>query len=471
MSAPTSAFDLAILGAGPGGYVAAIRASQLGLRVAVVERAELGGICANWGCIPTKALLKTGETMRLLAEAEELGIKVEVPKADFAATIARSRKIADRQAKGVEYLFKKNKVTTLRGSGELRKTPAGVRLFCDGKEVDAPKILVATGARPRPLPHIKHDGKLIWSYFEAMNQKEQPARLAIIGAGAIGVEFAYFYAALGTQVTLVEAMPAILPIEDREISTALEKELGKQGIKILTAAKVGGVETIAVGAGQGVRLSITDKDGKPVSVEADRCLLATGVQGNVEGFGLEAIGCKTERGFVVVDKATYRTSVENVYAIGDVIGGALLAHKASAEGIACVEGIAGKQPHAVNYAAIPGCTYCLPEVASVGLTEEKCKEQKLAYDVGRFPFKASGKAMAASHTTGFVKVILGKPHGELLGAHILGGASTDMIATLTLAISNELTIDELLSTVFAHPTYAEAIKEAVADAHGEAIDL
>lgn len=462
----SAAFDLAILGAGPGGYVAAIRAAQLGLRVAVVEKAELGGICANWGCIPTKALLRTGELMRSIAEAAELGVTIELPKPDFAATIARSRKIADRQAKGVEYLFKKNKITTLRGTGELRKTAAGPRLFCDGKEVDAPKIIIATGARPRPLPHIKHDGKQIWSYFEAMNQTEQPKRLAIIGAGAIGVEFAYFYAALGTEVTLIEAMDAILPIEDREVSTALQKELTKQNIKVMVSAKVG-----SVNVGPPVVLQVTDSKGATQTIEADKCLLAAGVQGNVEGFGLEAIGVATERGFIVVDKTTYATNVPNVYAIGDITGGALLAHKASAEGVACVERIAGKTPPPVNYGAIPGCTYCLPEVASVGLTEEKAKALGLQFDVGRFPFRASGKAMAASHTTGFVKVLLGKPHGEILGAHILGGASTDMIATLTLAMTNELTIDEVLATVFAHPTYSEAIKEAVADAHGEAIDL
>jgi dihydrolipoamide dehydrogenase len=460
------AYDLAILGSGPGGYVAAIRAAQLGLKVAVVERDALGGICANWGCIPTKALLRTAELLELAHHAADLGIKVEAVRPEFDKVIARSRKVADRQAKGVEYLFKKNKIDTLRGTGKLARVNGRVVLTVDGKPIDAPNVMVATGARPKPLPGLEHDGKQIISYKEAMALPTQPARIVIIGAGAIGVEFAYFYNAVGTKVVLLEALPQILPVEDEEVSVALQKNLVAQGIEVTTSAKVEKVEK-----GERVRVHLTDGKGAPKTIEAELCLLAAGVRGNVEGIGLEECGVKLERGFIAVDRATYRTSVENVYAIGDVIGPPMLAHKASAEGVACVEALAKHPVHAVDYQAIPGCTYCRPEVASVGLTEKQAREKGLQFKVGRFPFKASGKAMAASETEGFVKVLVGEPHGELLGAHVLGGASTDMVATLTLAMSSELTSDEILSTVFAHPTFAEAIKEAVADAHGEAIDL
>jgi dihydrolipoamide dehydrogenase len=457
-----SDYDLAVLGSGPGGYVAAIRAAQLGMKVAVVERAELGGICGNWGCIPTKALLRTAELVELIEHAAELGVTVEGARPDFARTIARSRAIADSQAKGVEYLFKKNKITTLRGDGKLVKGP---RLTVDGKAIDAPKILIATGASPKPLPGIEHDGDRVISYKEAMALKEQPKRLVIIGAGAIGVEFAYFYNALGTEVVLLEALPRILPVEDAEVSGALARRLAKDGIEIATAARVQKLDK-----GPPLRVTFSDAKGER-TVEGDRCLLAAGVRGNVEGIGLEECGVTVERGFIKVEPRTYQTSARDVYAIGDVIGPPMLAHKASAEGIACVEAIANAHVHPVDYNAIPGCTYCHPEVASVGLTEERAREQGQKFKVGRFPFKASGKARAASETEGFVKVLVGEPHGELLGAHVLGGASTDMISTLTLAMTSELTSDEILSTVFAHPTFAEAIKEAVADAHGEAIDI
>jgi len=456
------AYDLAVLGSGPGGYVAAIRAAQLKLKVVVVERAELGGICANWGCIPTKALLRTAELVETLAHAVELGLKIEGSvKPDFDKTIARSRQIADRQAKGVEYLFKKNKIDVVRGTGKLVKQAGKVVLTVDGKAIEATNILLATGARPKPLPGIEHDGSAVISYREAMSLKKQPKSIIIIGAGAIGIEFAYFYAAVGTQVTVVEALPHILPVEDEEVSVALKKTLEKQGMTILTGAKVEKLEK-----GPPVKVTVSGK-----VYEADVCLLAAGVRGNIEGIGLEECGVKVERGFISVDTKSYRTSVANVYAIGDVLGPPMLAHKASAEGIACVEGLAKHTVHAVDYQAIPGCTYCHPEVASVGLTEAKAKEKGVKYRVGRFPFKASGKAMAASETEGFVKVLVGAEHGELLGAHILGGASTDMVATLTMAMTAELTADEILSTVWAHPTFAEAIKEAVADAYGEAIDI
>ena len=461
------AYDLAILGGGPGGYVAAIRAAQLGMKVLVVERDALGGICANWGCIPTKALLRSAELIELLRHADELGVSVENIKPDFAKTIARSRQIAGKQEKGVGFLFKKNKIEHLKASGKLGLQNGRARLLVDGKAIDAKHVIVATGARPRGLPGLLHDGKLIISYHEAMSLATQPKSLVIIGAGAIGVEFAYYYNQVGTKVTLIEALPQILPIEDSEVSATVQKSFVKQGIEVLTGAKVGSVKP---GDG-GVLVEVTDSKGVARSIGADVCLLAVGVRGNSDGIGLEEVGIKLERGFIVVDKKTYATSAPGVYAIGDVVGGAMLAHKASAEGIACVEGLAGHVVHAVDYDSIPGCTYCRPEVASVGLTEERAKKEGLKFKVGRFPFKASGKAMAASETEGFVKVLIGEPHGEILGAHFVGGAATDMVATLTLAKTAELTADEILTTVFAHPTFAEAIKEAVADAFGEAIDI
>jgi dihydrolipoamide dehydrogenase len=476
--APAGPYDLAIIGGGPGGYVAAIRAAQLGMRVCVVERDQLGGICANWGCIPTKALLRSAELMELLAHAGDLGIRVEQAQPDFGKMIARSRGIADKQAKGVEYLFKKNQIDRIKGTATVTRRLGQVALevAVEGgakRLVEARHVAVATGARPRPLPLgegklVEHDGKKILSYRDAMAPGEQPKRLVIIGAGAIGVEFAYFYHAVGTQVTIVEAMPHLLPVEDAEIAAVVERSFKKSGIEVLTGARVGGVDT----SGTGVRVAITDSAGQARTLEGDACLLAVGVRGNSEGLGLEALGVKIERGFIQVDPKTYQTGMKGLYAFGDVIGGAMLAHKASAEGIACVEGIAGKGGHgAVDYTSIPGCTYCRPEVASVGLTEDKARAQGLDIKVGRFPFKASGKAMAASETDGLVKVIVGAKHGEILGAHVVGGAATDMVATLTLAKTAELTTDELLATVFAHPTFSEAIKEAVADAYGHAIDL
>jgi len=461
-----AAWDLAILGGGPGGYVAAIRAAQLGMKVLVVEKDALGGICANWGCIPTKALLRSAELIELLRHADELGVSVENVKPDFGKTIARSRTVAGKQEKGVAFLFKKNKIEHVKASGKLALQNGRARLIVDGKPIDAKNVIVATGARPRGLPGLEHDGKLIISYHEAMSLETQPKTLVIIGAGAIGVEFAYYYNQVGTKVTLIEAMPQILPIEDGEVSAAVQKSFSKQGIDVLVGAKVGSVKP---GPG-GVVVDVTDGKGAR-TINADLCLLAVGVRGNSDGIGLEEVGVKLERGFIAIDHKTYATSAPGIYAIGDVVGGAMLAHKASAEGVACVEGLAGHSVHAVDYDSIPGCTYCRPEVASVGLTEERAKKEGLKFKVGRFPFKASGKAMAASETEGFVKVIIGEPYGEILGAHFLGGAATDMVATLTLAKTAELTADEILTTVFAHPTFAEAIKESVADAFGEAIDI
>ncbi len=456
------AFDLVVVGSGPGGYVAAIRAAQLGLKVACVEKAEVGGICTNWGCIPSKALLYSAALLDELKQADELGVKVENVKPDFARIIQRSRQVAGKNSKGVEFLLRKNKIELIRGTAKLVKGG----LTVDGKPFEAKKILLATGARPKPLPFLEHDGKQILSYKEAMALPAQPKSILIIGAGAIGVEFASFYNACGTKVTVVEAMPTIVPAEDEEVAGALHKILSKHGMEVLVGCKLASVDK-----GPPVRAQLTDDKGQARTIEAEVCLLAAGVRGNVEGLGLEEAGVKVERGFIVVDMKSYRTSVENVYAIGDVIGPPMLAHKASAEGMACVEGIAGKPQHAIDYHAIPGGTFCHPEVASVGLTEKKAKEAGLKFKVGRFPFSANGRARASSSTDGFVKVLIGEPHGEILGAHILGGASTDMLATLGLAMTAELTADEILSTVFMHPTFAEAMKGAVEDAFGEAVDL
>ena len=453
---------IAIIGSGPGGYVAAIKAAQLGFPVTVVEKAEVGGICTNWGCIPTKALLRTSEVAQLMAHAAELGLKLEGQlKPDFQKTITRSRSVAEKSSKGVEYLFKKNKIDLIRGTAKLAKQGGKAVLTVDSKAIDARHIIVATGARPKPLPGIEHDGKAIISYKEAMALKEQPKRIVIIGAGAIGVEFAYFYHAVGTEVVLLEALPTLLPVEDEEVSAALKKSFDKAGIESHVGAKVERVEK-----GPPVKVHVTGIG----ALECDVCLLAAGVRGNVEGLGLEEVGVKTERGFIVADLSTYKTSVENVYAIGDVIGPPMLAHKAMAEGVACVERLAG-HTHPVDYKAIPGCTYCHPEVASVGLTEKKARELGKKVKVGRFPFSASGKARAAGEPEGFVKVVIDEQHGEILGAHVIGGASTDMISTLTLAMTAELTSDEVRATVFAHPTFSEALKEAVEDAYGQAIDI
>ncbi len=454
----TATYDLAIVGSGPGGYQAAVRAAQLGMKVAVVEKAELGGICGNWGCIPTKALLAAAELYQRMRHAGDFGLRAGDLGFDFAQVIARSRKVADEQARGVGLLFKKNKIDHLAGSATLRKPRT---LLVDGKEVAAKRVLLATGARPKPLPGIAHDGDRVLSYKEAMALPSLPKSLVVIGAGAIGVEFAYFYAVLGTKVTLIEALPHILPVEDEEVAQALARSFRRLGIEMLTGATVDKLEKSA----DAVRVSLGGR-----TIEAERALLAVGIRGNVEGIGLEEVGVKVERGFIVVDKRSYATSVDGIFAIGDVAGPPWLAHKASAEGIACVERMAGRNPPPIDYGKIPGCTYCKPEVASVGLTEKAARAAGLEIKVGRFPLKASGKARAVGETDGFVKVIVGK-HGELLGAHLLGGTATDLVAELTLAMSSELTTDEIVATVHAHPTFAEAIKEATEDAFGHAIDI
>lgn len=459
-------YDIAILGGGPGGYVAAIRAAQLGLKTVVVERDRLGGICLNWGCIPTKALLKNAEIYTLFKHANDWGISCENLRFDFSKIIKRSRDVANKLSKGIEYLFKKNKVDHIGGTGRLAGKGV-VEVSKNGSPSDivrAKHVIIATGGRPRSLPGVAIDGKQIISSTEAMLLPEAPKSMIIIGAGAIGIEFAYFYNAFGTKVTVVEMMPTILPNDDAEITKMLEGILEKTGIEIHTESKVESVAT-----SKEVVVEIARKDGKK-ELKGDLALMAVGVQGNVENLGLEELGVMTERGYLKVDDR-YRTNVEGIYGIGDVIGPPLLAHVASAEGITCVETIAGKETQGVNYDNIPSCTYCQPQVASIGLTEEKARERGLELKIGRFPLRASGKSLAIGETEGLVKLIFDAKYGELLGAHILGSEATEMIAELGMAKSLESTAHQIVKTVHAHPTLAESIMEAAADAYGEAIHI
>jgi dihydrolipoamide dehydrogenase len=463
---PEKTFDVAILGGGPGGYVAAIRAAQLGLKAVVIERDRLGGICLNWGCIPTKALLKNAEIYTLFKHSADWGISYDNLRFDFSKVIKRSRDAASRLSKGVEYLFRKNKVAHLSGSGRI----AGVgvlEVFQNGTRaeiVHASHIIVATGARPRSIPGVKIDGKQVISSTEAMLLPQPPKSMVIIGAGAIGIEFAYFYNAFGTKVTVVEMMPTILPSEDTEIAKLLEGILKKTGIDIYTESKV---ETVS--ASEEVLITVTTKEGKK-DLHGEVALMAVGVQGNIEDIGLEGLGVGTEKGFVKVDDR-YRTNVSGIYAIGDVIGLPLLAHVASAEGIACVEAIAGVETSGVDYDNIPACTFCQPQVASIGLTETKARELGHELKIGRFPFRASGKSIAIGETDGLVKLIFDAKYGELLGAHILGSDATEMIAELGMAKALESTAQQIMKTVHAHPTLAESILEAAAEAYGEAIHI
>ncbi|MCS6915991.1 MAG: dihydrolipoyl dehydrogenase [Myxococcales bacterium] len=472
-----ASYDVAVVGSGPGGYVAAIRAAQLGLRVAVVEQGELGGVCTNWGCIPTKALLHSAEVYAALKDGGALGLVADGLRVDFARVIARSRQVAETQRKGIGILFKKNGIVHLPGRGRLRPAAGGggVQLLCNGQPVPARHVVLATGARPRRLPGIEPDGQHILTYVEAMSLPAQPATLLVVGAGAIGVEFAYFYNALGTRVTLIEALPRILPLEDEEISQQVERSLRRQGIHLFTGARVTGVQIDP----QGVVAGFLDRSGQPQTARGERLLLAVGVEGNVEDLGLQDCGVQVERGFVQVNEWYQALGpggavVPGLYAIGDVIGGPLLAHKASAEGIACVERIAGvpeRDIHRVDRSAIPAATFCRPEVASVGLTEAQARQAGREVKIGRFPFRVSGKGQAAGETEGLVKVVLCARTGEVLGAHIVGGSASDMIATMTLARAAELTATEISHTIFAHPTFAEVLKGAVEAARGEAIDL
>jgi dihydrolipoamide dehydrogenase len=464
----TRSFDLVVLGGGPGGYVAAIRAAQLGFKTAVVERDKIGGVCVNWGCIPTKALLKNAEIFELLKHAKDWGYSYDNLKFDFKQVIKRSRDVADANSKGGDYLMKKNKVEVLKGSGRFKEKNVLVVTDAAGKElthVRAPHMIVATGARARLLPGLKSDGRKILTSTEAMVVGEVPRSIIIIGAGAIGVEFAYFFDAFGSKVTLVEMMPTILPIEDEEIAQALAKIFVKKGMTIHTDAKVDNVDV----SGSGVAVTVTGKGGKQ-TLQADQCLVAIGVQGNVENIGLEQAGVAVEKGWIKVD-SYYRTNVAGVYAIGDIIGPPWLAHVASHEGIVCVDKIAGKDVHPIDYTAVPGCTYCQPQVASLGLTEKKAREMGHEIKVGRFPFTASGKARAIQEREGFVKVIFDAKYGELLGAHILGSEATEMIAEYGMAKALEATYREIGHTVHAHPTLSEAMMEAALDAYGEAIHI
>ncbi len=460
-------FDVVVIGSGPGGYVAAIRASQLGMKVGVVEKAEIGGICLNWGCIPTKALLKSAQVFDYVTHAQDYGIKISGADVDFGQVIKRSRDVAGGMSKGIQFLFKKNKIEQINGFGRLKAK--GVVEVKDeaGKvsDVQAKHIILATGGRSRELPHIPIDGKKIIGYREAMSLPKQPKSMVIVGSGAIGVEFAYFYNAIGTEVTIVEYLPNIVPIEDQDVSKQLERSFKKTGIKVMTGAEVTAVDT----KGRGCKVSVKTKKGQE-ELKADIVLSAVGVATNLEGIGLEALGVSTDKGKVLVDDF-YQTSVPGIYAIGDIVHGPALAHVASAEGIICVEKIAGQSPEPLDYKNIPGCTYCQPEIASVGYTEQAAKDAGYDVKVGKFPFSASGKASAAGAKEGFVKVIYDAKYGEWLGAHMIGANVTEMIAEVVAARKLETTGHEILKAVHPHPTMSEAVMEATADAYGEVIHL
>ncbi|MBT7652100.1 MAG: dihydrolipoyl dehydrogenase [Flavobacteriales bacterium] len=460
-------YDVIVLGSGPGGYVTAIRASQLGLKTAVIERESLGGICLNWGCIPTKALLKSANVFDYIKNAEDYGIQVAEPKADFGGMVARSRGVADGMSKGVTFLLKKNKVDVIMGTG---KVLAGKRIEVtpnDGgtQVLEAANIIIATGARSRQLPNLTQDGNKIIGYREAMTLKSQPKKMVVVGSGAIGVEFAYFYNSIGTDVTIVEYMDGIVPIEDKEVGKQLQKSLKKQGITIKTSSEVTSVDT----SGSGCKVSVKTKKGDEV-IDCDIVLSAVGVVANIENIGLEDVGIATDKGKILVDEF-YMSNIPGYFAIGDCVPGQALAHVASAEGIICVEKIAGQSPEALDYDNIPGCTYCFPEVASVGMTEQAAKDAGYDIKVGKFPFSASGKASAAGHKEGFVKLIFDAKYGELLGGHMIGANVTEMVAELVAVRKLETTGHELIKTVHPHPTLSEAIMEAAAAAYGEVIHL
>ncbi len=462
-----SKYDIIVLGSGPGGYVTAIRASQLGFKTAIVEKENLGGVCLNWGCIPTKALLKSAQVFEYLQHAEDYGLAVGKADKDFSSVIKRSRNVADGMSKGVQFLMKKNKIDVLEGFGKLKP---GKKIEVTGKdnkknEFTADHIIIATGARSRELPNLPQDGKKVIGYRQALTLPEQPKSMIVVGSGAIGVEFAYFYKAMGTDVTIVEFLPNLVPLEDEEVSKQFERSFKKSGIKVMTSSSVESVDT----SGKSVKAKVKTKKGEE-TLEADVVLSAVGIKTNIENIGLEELGIKTDKDKILVND-WYQTNVQGIYAIGDVVHGPALAHVASAEGITCVEKIKGLHVEPIDYGNIPGCTYASPEIASVGMTEKQAREAGYDLKVGKFPFSASGKAKAAGTPEGFVKVIFDAKYGEWLGCHMIGAGVTDMIAEAVLGRKLETTGHEVLKAIHPHPTMSEAVMEAVADAYGEVIHL
>ncbi|MEJ6588513.1 MAG: dihydrolipoyl dehydrogenase [Crocinitomicaceae bacterium] len=461
-------YDIIVVGSGPGGYVTAIRASQLGLKTAIVEREALGGICLNWGCIPTKALLKSANVFEYLSHAEDYGITVKDAKADFGAMVKRSRDVADGMSNGIKFLMKKNKIDVLTGNGLIKANKTVSVTDDSGKVTDytaSKGVIIATGARSRALPNLPQDGEKIIGYRQAMTLKTQPKKLLVVGSGAIGVEFAYFYNAIGTEVTVVEYLPNIVPVEDIDVSKQLEKSFKKTGIKVMTGSSVESVDT----SGKNCIVSIKTAKGEE-KIECDIVLSAVGIQANIENIGLEEVGIVVDKGRILVNDY-YQTNMPGYYAIGDVVPGPALAHVASAEGILCVEKIAGHHPDPIDYGNIPGCTYCSPEISSVGMTEKAAKEAGYELKIGKFPFSASGKASAAGTKDGFVKLIFDAKYGELLGAHMIGANVTEMIAEIVAIRKLETTGEELIKTIHPHPTMSEAVMEAAAAAYGEVIHL
>ena len=461
-------YDIIVVGSGPGGYVTAIRASQLGLKTAIVEREALGGICLNWGCIPTKALLKSANVFEYLSHASDYGISVKDAKADFSGMIKRSRDVADGMSNGIKFLMKKNKIDVLTGNGVIKANKTVTVTGEDGKSVDytaSKGVIIATGARSRALPNLPQDGKKIIGYRQAMTLETQPKKMVVVGSGAIGVEFAYFYNAIGTEVTVVEYLPNIVPVEDTDVSKQLEKTFKKSGIKVMTGSSVESVDT------SGKHCVVTVKTAKgEEKIECDIVLSAVGIQANIENIGLEDVGIVVDKGRILVDDF-YQTNMPGYYAIGDVVPGPALAHVASAEGIICVEKIAGHHPETIDYGNIPGCTYCSPEIASVGMTEKAAQEAGIEVKIGKFPFSASGKASAAGAKDGFVKLLFDAKYGELIGAHMIGANVTEMIAEIVAIRKLETTGEELIKTIHPHPTMSEAVMEAAAAAYGEVIHL
>jgi dihydrolipoamide dehydrogenase len=463
-----TSFDVIIIGGGPGGYVTAIRGAQLGMKMCVVEKTHLGGICLNWGCIPTKALLRSAEIFHYMNHAEDYGLSAKTVGFDLKKVVKRSRVVSDQLNKGVGYLLKKNKVTVIEGEAKLAG-PGKVQVAKDGKALaplTAKHVIIATGARPKSLPGLEADGKLVWTYFEALVPDKMPKKLLVIGSGAIGIEFASFYRTLGADVTVVEVLPQILPAEDAEIAALARKEFEKQGITILTAARVTSLKK----AKASVTATVQDSEGKSADIKADRVISAVGVEGNIDGIGLETTKVKTDQGCIVADEFS-ATHEPGVYAIGDVAGPPMLAHKAEHEGVICIEHIAGLKPHPMKKDQIPGCTYCQPQIASVGLTEDAAKKAGHELNIGRFPFIGNGKAIALGEPDGMIKTIFDKKTGQLLGAHMVGAEVTELIQGFVVAMGLETTEEELMHAIFPHPTLSEMMHESVLDAYGRAIHI